>query len=72
MNQLLSGYRMLRAQFFRVLVSALTTGMTSEAIRRGFKNTGIYPINRKADILKNTEIQVPVMSMINVSPYWTK
>ena len=38
--------------FFRVLVPAYATGMTTEAIRSGFRNTGIYPINREAEKLK--------------------
>ena len=38
-----------RMQFFRVLVPAYATGMTTEAIRSGFRNTGIYPINREAE-----------------------
>ena len=51
-NQLLSGHRMSRMQFFRVLVPAYATGMTTEAIRSAFRNTGIYPINREAEKLK--------------------
>ena len=50
-NRLLSGHRMSRMQFFRVLVPAYVTGMTTEAIRSGFRNTGIYPINREAEKL---------------------
>ena len=51
-NRLLSGHRMSRMQFFRVLVPAYATGMTTEAIRSGFRNTGIYPINREAEKLQ--------------------
>ena len=43
---------MFRMQFFRVLVPAYATGMTTEAIRSRFRNTGIYPINREAEKLK--------------------
>ena len=53
-NRLLCGYRINRIQFFRVLVPAYTTGMTAEAIRSGFRNTGIYPLNREAEKLKQT------------------
>ena len=43
---------MSRMQFFRVLVPAYATEMTTEAIRSGFRNTGIYPINREAEKLQ--------------------
>ena len=55
-NRLLCGHRINRIQFFRVLFPAYTTGMTAEAIRSGFKNTGIYPLNREAEKLKQTTL----------------
>lgn len=43
---------MTKPQFFRVLVPALTEAFTPENIRKGFSNTGVYPINSKATKLK--------------------
>ena len=40
-NRLLSGQRILRITFFHVLMPAYTSGMTPEAIRSGWKNTGV-------------------------------
>ena len=53
-NWVLCGYRMSRVQFFKILVPAYTTAMMPEAIRSGFRNTGIYPPNQLADKLKQT------------------
>ena len=49
-NRILSGHRMTRIQFFRVLVPAYAGSMTPEAIR--FRNTGIYPPNKGTEKLK--------------------
>ena len=51
-NRILSGHHMTRIQFFRVLVPAYAGSMTQEAIRSGFRNTGIYPPNKGAEKLK--------------------
>ena len=53
-NWILCGYRMSRVQFLKILVPAYTTAMMPEAIRSGFRNTGIYPPNQLADKLKQT------------------
>ena len=45
---------MTRTQFFRGLVPAFTQAFTSENIRKGFENTGIYPINPKAKEVQET------------------
>ena len=47
-NFKIAGACMTRSQFFRVLVPAFTQVFTPENIRKGFENTGIYPINRDA------------------------
>ena len=60
---------MSRMQFFRVLVPAYATGMTTEAIRSGYRNTMIYPINREAEKLKQIRASDVYDS---VSPYWTR
>ena len=52
MNRVLCGNKMTRIQFFRVLVPAFGVGMIPEAIRRGFKNTGILPVNSNTEKLK--------------------
>ena len=51
-NRILSGHCMTRIQFFRVLVPAYAGSMTPEAIRSGFRNTGIYPPNKGTEKLK--------------------
>ena len=51
-NRILSGHRMTRIQFFRVLVPAYAGSMAPEAIRSGFRNTGIYPPNKGTEKLK--------------------
>ena len=53
-NRLLSGQRISRITFFHVLVPAYTSGMTAEAIRSGWKNTGVYPPNQEVEKLKQT------------------
>ena len=47
-NFKIAGAHMTRSQFFRVLVPAFTQAFIPENIRKGFENTGIYPINPKA------------------------
>ena len=39
----------------RVFIPAYTQGLTPEAIRKGYKNTGIYPLNPQAEKLKNIQ-----------------
>ena len=53
MNRQLCGNCMNKRQFFRVFIPAYTQGLTPEAIRKGYKNTGIYPLNPHAEKLKN-------------------
>ena len=53
-NRLMCGQRISRVTFFRVLVPAYTGAMTPEAIRSGFKNTGVYPPNEGVEKLKQT------------------
>ena len=53
-NRLLSSQRISRVTFFQVLVPAYTEAMTPEAIRSGFKNTGVYPPNEGVEKLKQT------------------
>ena len=65
-NRLLSGQRISRVTFFRVLVPAYTAAMTPEAIRSRFKNTGVYPPNEGVEKLK----QPQVLFLINVSIDW--
>ena len=52
-NWLLCGHRMSKQQFCRVLVPAVEEGLTPEAIRKRYKNCGIYPLNPKAEKLRN-------------------
>ena len=47
-----AGQKMTKMQFFRVLVPAFTSAFTPEIIRKGWENTGIYPINPEAPKLK--------------------
>ena len=47
-----AGTRMTRSQFFRVLVPAFTQAFAPENVRKGFQNTGIYPVNRNAKKLR--------------------
>ena len=53
MNRLLCGHRMSRQQFFRCFVPAFQTALTPETIRKGFKNCGIYPLDKSVPKLKN-------------------
>ena len=53
MNRRLCGNRMSKTQFFRVLIPAVEEELNPEAIRKGFKNCGVYPINPKAEKLSN-------------------
>ena len=47
-----------KRQFFRVFIPAYTQGLTPEAIRKGYKNTGIYSLNPQAEKLKNIQASV--------------
>ena len=53
-NFKIAGACMTRTQFFCALVPAFTQAFTSENIRKGFENTGIYPINPKAKKVQET------------------
>ena len=53
-NFKIAGARMTRTQFFRVFVPAFTQAFTPENIRKGFENTGIYPINPGAKKVQET------------------
>ena len=53
-NFKIAGAHMIRTQFFHVFVPAFTQAFTPENIRKGFENTGIYPINPKAKKLQET------------------
>ena len=55
MNRQLCGNHMNKRQFFRVFIPAYTQSLTLEAIRKGYKNTGIYPLNPQAEKLKNIQ-----------------
>ena len=55
MNRQLCGNHMNKRQFFRVFIPAYTQGLTPEAIRKGYKNTGIYLLNPQAEKLKNIQ-----------------
>ena len=55
MNRQLCGNCMNKTQFFRVFIPAYIQGLTPEAIRKGYKNTGIYPLNPQAEKLKNIQ-----------------
>ena len=48
------GAHMTRTHFFCVLVLAFTQAFTPENIRKGFENTGIYPINPNAKKVQET------------------
>ena len=52
-NRQLCGNHMNKTQFFRVFIPTYTQGLIQEAIRKGYKNTGIYPLNPQAEKLKN-------------------
>ena len=53
-NFKIASARMTRTQFFHVFVPAFTQAFTPENMRKGFENTGIYPVNPKAKKLQET------------------
>ena len=53
-NFKIAGAHMTRTQFFCMLAPAFTQAFTPENIRKGFENTGIYPINPKAKKVQET------------------
>ena len=55
LNRVLCGNRMTKQQFFRIFVPAFQQGMSPEVVRKGFSNTGIYPLDRRAKKLQNLE-----------------
>ena len=58
MNRKLYSNRMTKTQFFRVFVPAYTQCMIAEAIRKGYKDIGIYSVNLDAEKLKNIQTSV--------------
>ena len=52
LNWYLCGHIMSRQQFFRCFIPAYQTGMTPEAIRKGFHNWGIFPYDRNVPKFK--------------------
>ena len=46
------GARMTKADWFRLLVPAFTQAISPSCIKKGFENTGIYPVNPKVQKLK--------------------
>ena len=48
----MAGEKLSKQQFFRVLIPAFSGAFQPEVIRKGFKNTGIYPLNQDAPKLK--------------------
>ena len=54
-NRLIYGQKMSKATFFRAFVPAYSSAMTPEIIRKGWKNTGLMPIDRDAPKLQLTE-----------------
>ena len=51
-NLQVSGEKLSKQQFFRVLIPAFSGAFQPEVIRKGFKNTGIYPLNQDAPKFK--------------------
>ena len=51
-NLQVAGEKLSKQQFFRVLIPAFSGAFQPEIIRKGFKNTGIYPLNQDAPKLK--------------------
>ena len=49
-----SAKKLSKLEFFRVLVPAYTKFMSEKAIKAGFENCGIYPVNPKATKLLRT------------------
>ena len=54
-NFKIKGQRMSKKTFFNIFVPTYTAAMSPEAIRKGFANTGILPVNRETPKLKMTE-----------------
>ena len=48
----IAGMKIEKKDFFKVFVPTFTQAMSNEIIRKGFANTGIYPINPKAQKLE--------------------
>ena len=53
-NFCFSAKKLSKLEFFRVLVPAYTKSMSEKAIKAGFENCGIYPVNPKATKLLRT------------------
>ena len=53
-NFCFSAKKLSKLEFFRVLVPAYTKSMSEKAIKAGFENFGIYPVNPKATKLLRT------------------
>ena len=51
-NLQVAGEKSSKQQFFRVLVPAFIGAFQPGIIRKGFKNTGIYPLNQDAPKFK--------------------
>ena len=49
-----SAKKLSKVEFFRVLVPAYTKAMSEKAVRAGFENTGVYPVNPHANKLLKT------------------
>ena len=48
-----AGSKMSKIQFFQVLIPAIADALTPENIKKGFSQTGIYPINPKVKKLND-------------------
>ena len=51
-NLRVAGEKLSKQQFFQVLVPTFTSAFQPEIIRRGFLNTGIYPLNQEVPKLQ--------------------
>ena len=51
-NLQVAGEKLLKQQFFTVLIPAFSGAFQPEVIRKGFQNIGIYPLNQDAPKLK--------------------
>ena len=51
-NRLLYGQKMSKATFFRAFVPAYSSAMTPEIITKGWKNTGLMPVDRSVPKLQ--------------------
>ena len=49
----IAGSKMSKMQLFQVLIPAIADALTPENIRKGFSQTGIYPINPKVKKLND-------------------